>query len=374
MRRQSIVLAVPAAALLLSAGGISAHAANQIGTTSVYVSTTGSDTNPCTKALPCATMQYAVDNAPNGAVIHVEAGTYNQTVNITTPVTLAGAGASKTIINGSNIDTGAMGYYGVVSVENNTGAGGPINIRGMTVEGAYVSADEYAEDEDPIDVTIYQDQNSADTITVSGMVLGPVQDTADYGGVGFYTFGNAAPVSFTNSTSKGNNQGALLEGGGAGGTGGGVTVSGVTFKNLVNCVGNCSGSPTVYPGDGVFVLSDEAGTATNNISHNTFSGYAGFGIAVDAGYSSSNCSGPNGPCPGNVSLTANNNAFTLGACSSASQDCAAISLDAEAGNELSAQIKANTGSVRRPDKAIVEQTDSGVYNVTEINNRVKVLA
>ena len=300
MRRPSFFLAVPAAGLLLSAGGITAHASGQIGTTSVYVSTTGSDSNPCTKALPCATMQYAVDNAPAGSIINVEAGTYNQSVNITKPLTLAGAGAAKTIINGDNIDTGAMGYYGVVSVENNTGTGGPIHIRGMTVEGAYVSAGEYADDEDPIDVTIYQDQNSADSITVSGVTLGAVQDTADYGGVGFYTFGNAAPVSFTDSLSTGNNQGALLEGGGDNGNGGGVTVSGVHFTKLVKCAGNCSGSPTVYPADGLFVLSDEQGTATNVINHNTFSGYAGFGIAVTAGYSSSNCSGPNGPCPGNV--------------------------------------------------------------------------
>lgn len=373
MRRQSMFLAVPAAAVLLSAGGISAQAAGQIGTTSIYVSTTGSDSNPCTKALPCATMQYAVDNAPTGSIINVEAGTYNQTVNITKPLTLAGAGAAKTIINGSNIDTGAMGYYGVVSVENNPGPGGPINIRGMTVEGAYVSAGEYALDEDPIDVTIYVDQNSADTVSVSGMVLGAVQDTADYGGVGFYAFANAGHVSFTNSTSMGNFQGALLEGGGDNGDGGGVTVTGVHFKNLVPCAGTCSGSPTVYPGEGLFVLSDVAGTSANNISRNTFSGYAGFGIAVDAGYASSNCSGPNGPCPGNVSLTADYNAFTLGACVWASQNCAAISLNAELGNELSAQIKANTGSVRSPDKAINEEPDSGVYNVTEINNRIKVL-
>jgi hypothetical protein len=53
---------------------------------------------------------------------------------------------------------------------------------------------------------------------------------------------------------------------------------------------------------------------------------------------------------------------------------AATSPDAEAWNELSARIKANTGSVRGPYKAIFEQTVSGVYNVTEINNRIKVLA
>ena len=374
MRRYSVFFLAPAAGLLLSAGGITAHAAGQIGTTSVYVSTTGSDSNPCTKALPCATLQYAVNGAAAGSIVNVEPGTYHQTVNITKPLTLAGAGAAKTIIDGSNIDTGAMGYYGVVSVENNTGTGGPIHIHGMTVEGAYVTPTEYADIEVPIDVSIYQDQNSADSVTVNNVTLGAVQDTADYGGVGFYAFGNAGKVSFTNSTSTGNNQGALLEGGGDNGNGGGVTVSGVHFTKLVDCAGNCSGSSTVYPGDGIFVLSDLAGNAVNTINHNTFSGYAGFGLAAAAGYSGGNCSSPNGPCSGNVTLTANDNAFKLGACASASQACAAISLDAQAGNELSAQIKGNTGSVVRPDMAIYEQPDGGVYNVTEVNNHIKVLA
>ena len=97
---------------------------------------------------PCATLQFAVDNAPAGSLIHVAAGTYNQTVNITEPLTIAGAGAGKTIIDGSNIDTQAMSpaYFGVISVENNPNAGGAINIRGLTVKDAFITTAEYDED------------------------------------------------------------------------------------------------------------------------------------------------------------------------------------------------------------------------------------
>lgn len=366
---RSAMLAVPAAALIVGAGGMTVHAAPLIGTTTIYVSTTGSDSNPCTKAAPCATLQYAVDNAPVGGIVKVEAGTYNQSVNITEPLTLEGAGASTTTIDGSNIDTETMAtpYYGVISVENNPGTGGHITIKGFTVDNAFITPGEYADDADPTDVIVYGDANASDTVSVSGMVLGPVQNPDDYAGVGFDTFNDAASVSFTNSKVSGTFQGALLEGGGVGGP---VTVTHVTFHNLVSCSAMACGS--VYPADGLFVLSDQPGTAVDTVSNNSFQGYAGFGLAATAGYSGSNCSGPNGPCPGNTQLTANSNKFTLGACGSASDGCAAIALDALAGNELSAHLQANKGTVHAPDGAIVEQPDSGVYNVTEINNKIHV--
>ena len=369
MRRRFIMLTVPVAALAFSAGGATAHAAGSIGTTTVYVSTTGSDSNPCTRAQPCATLQYAVDNAPAGATINVGAGKYNQTVNITKPLTLAGAGASKTVIDGSNIDTGSKGYYSVVSVQNNTGAGGAINIKGFTIDNAFVTALEVTQSEFPIDLSVYNDSNAADSIRVSNVVLGAVQDTADYGGIGFYTFNDVAPVTFTDSTTTGNFQGALLEGGGIGGS---VTVTHVDFTRLVPCAGACSGSSTVYPAEGLFVLSDQPGTANATISHNSFHNYAGDGIDASAGYSGGNCAGSAGPCTGNVNVTEASNTFSLGACAP-TQNCAAIHLDAQAGNQLTALIKNNKGTVHRPDQAIVEKTDAGVYSVTQIDNHIRVV-
>jgi hypothetical protein len=370
MLRRMTMFAVPAVALALSAGVTTAHASGAIGTTNIYVSVHGSDSNPCTKALPCATLQYAVDNAPPGSIIHVGAGTFNQTVNITEPLTIAGSGASKTIIDGSNIDTQAMSpaYFGVISVENNTGPGGVITIKGLTVRNAFITQAEYDQDSDPTDIIVYNDQNTGDTVNVSGVALGAVQDPSDFGGVGFDTFNDAASVHFTHSSVTGTFQGALLEGGGIGGS---VTVTNVDFKNLIACSVTACGAS--YPAEGLFVLSDQPGTATDTVNSNKFMGYAGFGVSADAGYSGGNCTPPNGPCTGNVSLTANTNTFTLVACASASDGCAAISLDAESGNELTAHLQGNKGTVHSPDGAIVEAPDSGVYNVTEINNHIHVV-
>jgi hypothetical protein len=365
-RRRAAVLTSAVGALVLGAGGItSAHAAPLIGTTTLWVATTGNDTNPCTHAQPCLTLQFAVDNAPVGSTIKVEAGTYNQTVNITKPLTVSGAGVGKTIIDGSNIDTETMGYFGVISVETNAGAGGHINIHGMTVENAFITQTEYDDFASPTDVIVYNDTNAGDTVTVSQMSLLAVQNSNTFAGVGFDTFNDAANVSFTHSSVSGTFQGALLEGGGFGGH---VTVGNVNFHHLVNCSATACGA--VLPAEGLFVLSDQPGTAVDTINTNKFLAYAGFGIAASAGYTGGNCAPPNGPCTGNLSLTANSNAFTLGACASASDGCAAIDLDALSGNELSAQIKGNMGTVRHPDGLIVEEADSGVYNVTEINNHI----
>jgi hypothetical protein len=372
MHRRFTLFAVPAVALALSAGVTTAHASAAIGTTTVYVTVHGSDSNPCTKALPCATLQFAVDNAPTGSIIKVGAGTFNQTVNITKPVTIAGSGASKTVIDGSNIDTQAMSpaYFGVISVQNNTGAGGVITIKGMTVRNAFITQAEYDEDSDPSDISIYNDGNAGDTVDVSGVALGAVQNAAQFTGIGFDTFNDAAAVNFTHSSVSGTFQGALLEGGGIGGQ---VTVTNVDFKNLLACAAATCGGGDTFPAEGLFVLSDQPGTATDTISSNKFQGYAGFGLAADAGYGGGNCAAPNGPCTGNVNLTANTNTFTLGACASADDGCAAIYLDAQSGNELTAHVQGNKGSVHSPDAGIFEAPDSGLYNVTEINNHIHVV-
>ncbi len=231
MHRRFVTFTLSAAALALGTGVTTAHASTAIGTDQIYVSTHGSDSNPCTQALPCATLQFAVDNAPAGSLIHVAAGTYNQTVNITEPLTIAGAGAGKTIIDGSNIDTEVMSpaYFGVISVENNSGAGGAIDIRGLTVKNAFITEAEYENDADPSDIIVYNDANAGDTINVSGVAFGAVQNASEFTGVGFDTFNDAASVSFTTSSVTGVFQGALLEGGGIGGH---VTVTGVNFNHL----------------------------------------------------------------------------------------------------------------------------------------------
>jgi hypothetical protein len=382
MHRRFMMFVVSAAAIVVGAGVTTAHASGQISATALYVSTTGLDTNPCTQSLPCATLQHAVDTAVAGGTVKVLPGTYNQTVNITKPLTLAGSGETSTIIDGSNIDTGAgqgtqdptapsaTPYYGVVSVQTNTGTGGPIHIHDLGIDHAFVTPLESSQLDDPSDLSIYSDANTGDTIAVNEVTLGAVQDPSDFGGIGLDVFNDAASVTFTDGVSTGNFQGALLEGGGIGGH---VSVSHTIFTGLVACTGTCSGGGT-FPAEGLFVLSDQPGTAVDTITNNSFQGYAGFGIAVDAGYALGNCTPPIGPCTGNANVTANFNSFNLGACASASDDCSAIYLDAQSGNKLTAHLQGNKGSVHKPDMAIFEKPDAGIYSVTAIKNHITILA
>jgi hypothetical protein len=72
--------------------------------TNRVVATSGSDTgNDCSNsATPCATIQHAIEQATAGDTIQVAAGTYQEHVTVNKDVTIRGAGASSTIVDGTD--------------------------------------------------------------------------------------------------------------------------------------------------------------------------------------------------------------------------------------------------------------------------------
>jgi hypothetical protein len=92
---------------------------------------TGTDSATCgASGSPCKTISYAVTTrAGNGDAVNVAAGTYTESVTITKPVTITGAGQNATKIDGGNanqvlhINTGANVAIHKVTVQN--GSGGP---------------------------------------------------------------------------------------------------------------------------------------------------------------------------------------------------------------------------------------------------------
>lgn len=68
--------------------------------TDIYVTAAGDNANDGTASKPVKTIAYAVSITPSGGTVHVEAGTYNESVLITKPLTLAGTGGT-TIVTGS---------------------------------------------------------------------------------------------------------------------------------------------------------------------------------------------------------------------------------------------------------------------------------
>jgi hypothetical protein len=65
-----------------------------------YVSATGSNANPCTRTLPCRTLQAGVDAAPAGGEVQVlDSGEYGPTLTITKSITVSAIDVSATLSN-----------------------------------------------------------------------------------------------------------------------------------------------------------------------------------------------------------------------------------------------------------------------------------
>jgi nitrous oxidase accessory protein NosD len=97
----------------------------------------GSDANPCTSGQPCLTIGHAVATAAPGATIHVDEGTYDEQVSITTKVILTGQGSviDATGQTGGIQPLAGMGIVGYGLLVFGPGASGSV-VRGFTVQHA----------------------------------------------------------------------------------------------------------------------------------------------------------------------------------------------------------------------------------------------
>ncbi|MCA9976625.1 MAG: hypothetical protein KC413_12775, partial [Anaerolineales bacterium] len=102
-RKLLVLLSVVVCLLLLSSVMQAVLAAPQAATR--YVATNGTDTGDCgSAAAPCATIQYAHDQADAGDTIQIAAGTYLGSVILNRSITLEGAGAATTIVDGAGAE------------------------------------------------------------------------------------------------------------------------------------------------------------------------------------------------------------------------------------------------------------------------------
>lgn len=326
---------------------------------STYVTTKGTNAGTCRKAAPCATITYAESQTASGGTIHIAAGTYNQSANLTQPVHLLGASESKVIIDGSNVDYTADGYYGVLAINNDSGTAGTIAISHLTVTHSFITAAEANEDQSPIDVANF-DQQSGDAVNVNGVTFGPAQDETDFPGIGYYSLNAQSTTEAENDSASGMYEAYFTEG------------SGGSTKFVSDTASKLAGDTyqgTYYPAVGVFALSDTEGSLFTAANYGTYTGYNGWGIVGEAGYANGNCT--SNVCTGGLTLDTTHNTFSLTA-APAGSGVAAIQAIADTNDSLTGAFSYSSGKVASPDATVSVVNDGGTVSVTDTHNTIKV--
>jgi parallel beta-helix repeat protein len=305
-------------ALLAAAGtGILSAAPPASATTSVpnlYVATTGSDSgNTCRLfSHPCATISYALTQAPAGAEIHVSAGTFTTPVQVTQNVTILGTqvhGVARTIINpGSTVsDTD------------------PNNFEGLTTDSVLV------------DVTNGATAHLSNLI-ISGINVGPSFTSCGTSNfVGLY-FHNASGTASNVTVTQVQEVGAF-------GCQGGDGVYVTTDSGPASHVTFTQGKVTFYDKNGI--TCRYAGTVCN-INNSTVTGIGATGAIAQNGIEIAF----GGPSASVVDDTVTANSYTGGGAGNAASgvliyDAAATTVahDAVKGNDVNISASADSGQV-----------------------------
>jgi hypothetical protein len=246
----------------------------------------GVDSGNCTVD-PCATIQYAVDQASAGNTVVVAAGTYDEPqVVVDKPLALQGAGAGETIVDGSS----ASGLPSNGLLRFDSPAVGDISVSGFTFEGANGdNADGEAL------LTLISGVPAGSHVSFSKNELLASEDLdpeiATDWSLGIHVANSAATIEVEDNLFAGMWQGILVEH-----SSGPTTIAGNEFTDLVP---NFS-DPDSFPGEGILLLAagspggaGDVVTTPQVVRDNSFHGYAGLGVAVQAGHHSVNPISPN---------------------------------------------------------------------------------
>jgi parallel beta-helix repeat protein len=192
-----LALALTAIGFFAGTSVVVASGVAQAASGTLYVSTTGTDTGTCTTAsAPCATIDYALTQAPVNATIDVAAGTYTQQVVITQNTTIVGAAGGATVIDPTTVpasDTNADGgqpVYAIVDVQPHA----HFIMKKVVIDGAGAQSQFTDCSEDFTGVYYHDAVGQLKTDTVKNIELPP----ADFGcqdGLGVYVASDPGSTS-----------------------------------------------------------------------------------------------------------------------------------------------------------------------------------
>jgi hypothetical protein len=264
-------------------GGLPVAAAG----TTRYVAPTGSDSGDCSaSAAPCKTIGYAISQAQGGDTISIAAGTYAEHLDIEKNLTLLGAGASTTAIDGSNSGTVvSIGIANTATVVTLSGltvqhgnaaspGGGIVNAGTLTLASSTVSGNSTTTTSYPCGYCsgggIYN--TGTLTLTNNSTISG---NRAPYGGGG--GIDNWGPLTLTNSTVVSNTSTA---GGGISNYAATMTLTNSTVAG--NSVSNGNGGGIDNTG-----IDNDGHAATITLTNSTVAGNSVVGYSGGCGIVSS---------------------------------------------------------------------------------------
>jgi hypothetical protein len=241
--------------------------------TTLYVATSGTDTdNSCTASInPCRTIDFALTQAASGATIKVQAGTYNEQVQITKPVTIMGAGASQTVIEPTSVpstdtdtdSTEPQAY--IVDVTHTTG----VNLKDIGVNGSAASSSIGACAPDYVGVYYHDASGSMTNDAVTGIELTPAADFFGcQSGLGVYAATDSGSVTPTVLSMSSDNVNSYQKNG--------ITCDDPgTVCNIKNTTVTGAGSNPTIAQNGIQIWAASAGVTANVITGNSYEGGPG---------------------------------------------------------------------------------------------------
>ncbi|MBL1127171.1 MAG: hypothetical protein HND44_01485 [Chloroflexi bacterium] len=236
--------------------------------TTRYVATTGADSGNCSSpASPCATIQYAHDQAVAGDTIQIAAGTYVGNVVLNRSLTLEGANAETTIVDGNGVGS-AVQLYDAASA---------LTIRRLTIRngGAYGIS---SGGQTLIEEAIIRDNRPSEGHGSGVRVWGPttIRHTSIFSNTGLYGGGISVsgPLTVTHSVIYNN----VVEQ-----AGGGIHLNGGAAVLIENST--ISGNQSAASGGGIHL---GASGATLDLRHVTITANQAGGSNTAGGIGSAN--------------------------------------------------------------------------------------
>ena len=248
----------------------------------LYVGPSGTNVNNnCQVSLnPCQTINFALTQAPSGATIKVQAGTYPEQVRISQPVTIQGAGATQTIIeptaavtSDADTDSTQPQFY-IVDVTGTSG----VNLKDLGINGtaATPSLDTNGHGcaQDYVGAYYHDASGSMTNDAVTGIEM-PVDLFGCQGGLGVYAATDSGSSSPSVLTMNSDNVNTYDKNG--------ITCDDPgTVCNVANTTVTGIGSTTQIAQNGIQIWASSAVLAGNVITQNTYDGssYSASGILI----------------------------------------------------------------------------------------------